>query len=151
MTTEEKRIKIAEACGWKVEDATNWFGLKLGDLPGDGLKPIPDYFDDLNAMHDAEKALDLEKAAQMAINEALRASDRWPKWPTDPVHALAVLQEEVGELTREVMIAIYEAPKGSADAIHDEAVQVAAMALRFIASLDRYKYEPANNHYQSKL
>jgi len=68
-TQNEKRIKIAEACGWMMEKSkkrakvgylispdfksrvTVW---KDGQLGGIGL---PDYFNDLNAMHEAEKAL----------------------------------------------------------------------------------------------
>lgn len=42
MTQEQKRIKIAEACG-----LTGW----------QETRSLPDYFKDLNAMHEAEKVL----------------------------------------------------------------------------------------------
>ena len=44
MKPEQQRIAIAEACGW----------LKVH---GHSVAGIPDYLNDLNAMHDAEKVL----------------------------------------------------------------------------------------------
>ena len=44
MTPEQQRIAIAEACGW----------LKVH---GHSVAGIPDYLNDLNAMHDAEETL----------------------------------------------------------------------------------------------
>ena len=32
--------------------------------------------------------------------EVARATQKFPTWPTDPLHALAVLGEEFGELTK---------------------------------------------------
>jgi hypothetical protein len=43
---EEQRIAIAEACGWKT-----------GYRDPEAWHPLPDYLNDLNAMHDAEKVL----------------------------------------------------------------------------------------------
>jgi len=43
MNTEAQRIAIAEACGWKKES--------------NGIRSLPDYLNDLNAMHEAEKVL----------------------------------------------------------------------------------------------
>jgi hypothetical protein len=59
MTQEEKRIKLAEAGGWLVTDKGH-NGYKLqGSRNGwkQGFKPeeIPDYFNDLNAMHELEQ------------------------------------------------------------------------------------------------
>ena len=47
MTPEAQRIAIAEACGWKTEyrDAIS------------SVTALPNYLNDLNAMHDAEKVL----------------------------------------------------------------------------------------------
>ena len=66
MSTEEKQIAIAEAHGWvpvKFEHAAErraW--QKEGFTTPEGwtqhwLEELPDYFNDLNAMHEAEKAL----------------------------------------------------------------------------------------------
>lgn len=71
LTQEEKRIKIAEACGWRwMENPTTGIGgyWETGDIGtpnyqrGDwGSRELavglPDYFNDLNAMHEAEKML----------------------------------------------------------------------------------------------
>jgi hypothetical protein len=54
MTTEQKRIKIAEACGYKK----GWnYGTGYPSSPSDEwcVESLPDYFHDLNAMHEAEK------------------------------------------------------------------------------------------------
>jgi hypothetical protein len=57
MTPEAQRIAIAEACGWTMIKARNnyppaWWKDDLGahEFP-------PDYLNDLNAMHEAEKVL----------------------------------------------------------------------------------------------
>ena len=59
MTQEEQRTAIAEACGWKTEyrDAVS------------SVTALPDYLNDLNAMHDAEKVLTNEQ--DLEYSEAL--------------------------------------------------------------------------------
>jgi len=49
MIPKEQRIAIAEACGWTK--GYDW-------SRSDGIGVLPDYLNDLNAMHEAEKALD---------------------------------------------------------------------------------------------
>ncbi len=61
-TTEEKRIAIAEACGWTTVHENR--GKIVGFVPDsemmdsqgadEMLFEVPDYFKDLNAMHEAE-------------------------------------------------------------------------------------------------
>jgi hypothetical protein len=56
MNKELQRIKIAEACGWEINKRK-----LLAKPPNDSwqyLDTIPDYLNDLNAMHEAEKVLD---------------------------------------------------------------------------------------------
>jgi hypothetical protein len=53
MTPEEQRIAIAEACGWKT-----------GYRDPEAWHPLPDYLNDLNAMHDAEKVLTVDQFEQ---------------------------------------------------------------------------------------
>ncbi len=57
MTPEEQRIAIATACGWT--DIHDWKAAGVvGIDPCDKARDnIPDYLDDLNAMHEAEKVL----------------------------------------------------------------------------------------------
>jgi len=52
MTPEEQRVAIAEACGWKTEyrDAVS------------SVTALPDYLNDLNAMHDAVSIFDYDQA-----------------------------------------------------------------------------------------
>ncbi len=73
---------------------------------------------------------------------------KFPTWPTDPLHACSVLDEEVGELKKECLQLCYEPHKSSREAVRKEAVQAAAMALRFLMSLDRYEYGSGHLHSQ---
>ena len=60
MTPEQQRIAISEACGWtEIEPCTCCDGVSRGYTPTPGAhkKHLPDYCNDLNAMHDAEKVL----------------------------------------------------------------------------------------------
>jgi hypothetical protein len=62
MTPERQRIAIAEACGWtyspyaplelKHQATACWFPPKY---TGHHEQEVPDYLNDLNAMHEAEK------------------------------------------------------------------------------------------------
>lgn len=71
-------------------------------------------------------------------------------WPTDPLHAIAVLGEEFGELTKDVLQLTYEPGKTAAENVRKEAIQTAAMALRFVASLDDYIYKAGEQHRQDQ-
>jgi NTP pyrophosphatase (non-canonical NTP hydrolase) len=74
----------------------------------------------------------------LCITEELqRAERKHPEWPTDPVHAAAILSEESGELVRSVLRWNYE--NKSFFEMQDEAIQVGAMAVRFLLNLDYYK------------
>lgn len=76
-----------------------------------------------------------------ALAELARARKKYPLWPADPFVALAVLQEEVGELTKAVLQYTYEPnEKVTADDILAEGVQVIAMAVRFASNFDKYDF-----------
>jgi hypothetical protein len=83
--------------------------------------------------------------------ELERALKKFPTWPTDPLHALAVLGEEFGELTKDVLQMTYEPGKTSAENVRKEAIQTAAMALRFVASLNDYIYKAGEQHRQAQF
>jgi NTP pyrophosphatase (non-canonical NTP hydrolase) len=85
------------------------------------------------------------------FDELGRAIAKFPTWPTDPLHALAVLGEEFGELTKDVLQMTYEPGKTNAENVRKEAIQTAAMALRFAASLDDYIYKAGEQHRQEQL
>ena len=83
------------------------------------------------------------------MNEVRRATQKFPTWPTDPFHAVAVLGEEFGELTKAVLQHTYEPHKATLDDVRDEAIQTAAMAIRFLMSLDVYECARGIQHEQS--
>ncbi len=56
MTPEQQRVAIAEACGWKT-----------GYRDPEAWHPLPDYLNNLNAMHNAEK-------------DVFQSSDLWQKF-----------------------------------------------------------------------
>lgn len=80
--------------------------------------------------------------------EVDHATDKFPQWPSDPLHAVAILNEEAGELNKAVLQRIYEPHKASVRDIRDEAIQVAAMAIRFLMSMDEYRYVESKKHPQ---
>lgn len=97
---------------------------------------------------DAPQALKPVAAVLPVLDELRRAAAKFPTWPTDPLHALAVLGEEFGELTQAVMQAVYEPHKSGPDQVRAEAIQCAAMAIRFIQSLPVYRYAGSEQHLQ---
>lgn len=77
MTEQEKRIKLAEAARWKgiseqflvgyAPWRTEPYSDRVNACPVDELEcfpldPLPDYFSDLNAVHELEKVLTDEQA-----------------------------------------------------------------------------------------
>lgn len=75
MNKEQQRIAIAEVCGWKrLPNKSLWVkgGCYAAMNPfacfnapaGMEVDPLPDYLSDLNAMHEAEKALNASQAIQ---------------------------------------------------------------------------------------
>ncbi len=68
LTNEQKRIKIAEACGWRIVQANVhtmhvWEpGAESPARLGLNLEnKLPNYLNDLNAMHEAEKFLEVHQ------------------------------------------------------------------------------------------
>lgn len=105
----------------------------------------------LTAKHEYQRAEKLQREVDQRdeINaEVARAVAKFPTWPTDPLHALAVLGEEFGELTKAMVQFTYEPHKTNVKEIRTEALQTAAMALRLYKSLHRYDYKPAPQHSQ---
>lgn len=98
-----------------------------------------------------------EPALPTAVHEAVagvllelrRALAKFPTWPTDPLHAIAVVNEEVGDLNKELLQLTYEPHKVKPEGVHTEAVQSAAMTLRFLASMGRYEFRECVQHSQA--
>ena len=57
MTEEAQRIAIAEACGWTEISDWGAGGINGKHPTGPWVEVIPDYLNDLNAMHEVEKML----------------------------------------------------------------------------------------------
>jgi NTP pyrophosphatase (non-canonical NTP hydrolase) len=72
----------------------------------------------------------VSRATTEILAELDRSEQKHPNWPSDQIHAAAVIAEEAGELVRAVN---EETWKGADPKLSDEeAVQTAAMCLRFI-------------------
>lgn len=91
------------------------------------------------------------KTIEEVINEVAKATQKFPTWPNDPIHAVAVLGEEYGELNKAVLQLVYEPHKSTAEDVKEEAIQTAAMAIRFLLSLDAYEYRRCDQHKQKTL
>jgi len=59
MNKEKQRIAISEACGWALNAAKHSAGCLdwINERTGETAYSPPDYLNDLNAMHEAEKVL----------------------------------------------------------------------------------------------
>jgi len=97
----------------------------------------------------AIRLVDAEPVATV-MAEVSKAVAKFPTWPTDPLHALAVLGEEYGELNKAVLQTVYEPHKVTHEELHTEAVQTAAMSIRFLQSLldGRYVFAKSEQHAQ---
>ena len=85
MNPEQQRIAIAEACGWKPDKRG------LGWLSPHGYySPEPDYLNDLNAMHDAEKLL----VRLQWVSYLRRLQTLCDESVTWPIHATATQRAE---------------------------------------------------------
>ena len=95
----------------------------------------------------------LDQAFTAIRAELARATQKFPHWPDDPMHALAVLGEEFGELTRAILQRSYEPdqPEATLAHIRHEATQTAASAIRLLMSVEHYRYAPVPNHAQPGL
>ena len=63
MTQEQQRIAIAEACGWKNCAGDSGFTTRYKGTPSETTVRVtlPDYINDLNAMHEAVKMLNYDQ------------------------------------------------------------------------------------------
>ena len=93
MTPEEQRVAIAEACGWTETEA--WLDgrrcfERADSNAGWDFDSLPNYLNDLNAMHEAEKVLvRLQWVSYLRRLQAL--CDESVSWP---IHATASQRAE---------------------------------------------------------
>ena len=91
MNQEKQRVAIAEACGWTHEEAQR--GFKTAKLNVDGKDydrisdNLPDYLNDLNAMHNAEAQCEMhydqkwiETIVMVSHDVFRRDADRTDGW-----------------------------------------------------------------------
>jgi predicted nucleic acid-binding protein len=94
-----------------------------------------------------ETAYSERHALDEILAELKRARDKFPLWPTDAQDAVAIIHEEVGELQKDILQMKYEPSKGKTiEHVRAEAMQTAAMALRFYFNIDRYTFIPGPQH-----
>lgn len=77
------------------------------------------------------------------LSELYRAEEMFPWWPSDPLHAIGIVQEEVGEVVKEILENVYKEPgkaKRGIAGVEKEAIQAAAMTLRFLLYIEKYQY-----------
>lgn len=72
------------------------------------------------------------QAVALVIQELLRAKEKHPRWPTDPVHASAILAEEAGEAVKAALDVTYA--DGDYRDWHEELSHTGAMALRCLSN-----------------
>jgi len=77
---------------------------------------------------------------QAIVTEVKRAETKFPGWPTDMIHAAAIVAEEAGELSQAALKWTYEG--GDIIAAQKEATQVAVTAIRFLKAFLAAHYEP---------
>ncbi len=138
-------VAVAMTLGFTFVDATT------GEpMPRPARVVVTGGYDQPPGRVDAPEGDSVSEAARLAVAEVRRAVRIHPTWPTDPMHAIAVVNEEVGEVTKAILEHTYERHKGvTADDVRTEAIECAAMAsVRFVASLDRYEYVPCPQHIQ---
>lgn len=73
------------------------------------------------------------------LSELQHAVAKHPVWPIDNVKRVAIVNGECGELVRAANLIDQGNPEGTRENLRDEAIQVAATAIRFIKALDAEK------------
>lgn len=79
----------------------------------------------------------LEQIIEEIKREIRLAEHKHPNWPTDPIHAAAIVAEESGELIQSAIQ--FKNEGGSINAIEREGIQTAATAIRFLQNISSYK------------
>lgn len=96
-------------------------------------------------------ATELHPVLVEIMAEVEKATRKFPTWPTRIIDAGNVVAEEAGELSKACLQVTYEKHKETLEGVRTEAIQTAAMAFRFLCSMDRYDTTPAEQHEQNPL
>ncbi len=81
------------------------------------------------------------EVVDLVLKELRKAEEKFPGFPTDPVHAAAIVAEEAGEL---VQAALDHSYMREGSPMMKEASHVAAMGIRFLLSLRDMERRPSN-------
>ena len=151
---EAVKEMMVKHLGFSASGYTNWMLLE-SDLVAIIAAHAPKQLDAEKLEEWMKHALPKREPSVPGFDEILkevqRATVKFPTWPTDPLHALAVLGEEFGELTKAMLQHTYEPEKSTLEDVHEEAIQTAAMALRLVKSLNVYEYRKGFQHVQAIL
>lgn len=93
----------------------------------------------------------VRQALESVFEEIVRARQKFPDWPLDPLHAIAILNEEVGELNQELLESVYKHEDPRRNEVAAEAIQVAAMAVEFLLALPIYDFKRAHQSSRDQL
>ena len=80
----------------------------------------------------------LDDIEGLVLTELRAAEKKHPGWPTDMVHAAAILVEEAGELIKEALDHSFGVD-GAKERAVKEAAQTAAMGFQFLLGMDKYE------------
>jgi len=69
--------------------------------------------------------------------ELLKAEEKFPGWPKDVIHGVAIIQEECGELVKACLDFYYG--RAGKEKVLKEANQTGAMIVRFLLHYEDYK------------
>ena len=71
--------------------------------------------------------------------EVGEAQEKFPDWPTDIIHGVAIMAEESGEAVRAALHCVYE--NRSIEHLKTELIQTAAMCVRMLLDIEKRKGE----------
>lgn len=78
-----------------------------------------------------------EQAIGWIFDQLKKAESQHPGWPSDPIHAAAILAEEAGECVQATIDFVYAGKDIQEAAL--EAAQCGAMAIRFLLHITEYQ------------
>ena len=88
--------------------------------------------------------MDYQEIIKLVEKELDLAKLKYPKWPSDPIHAIAIAWEEKGELIQASIDHLY--PYGNhkendtLERMTKEALQMICMGIRFLENIESYNH-----------
>ncbi len=133
-------IEVCSGCGFEASEFVHDLEASIVGVPDEWSNQMSNQIEIINEI----------------LAELDRARAKFPTWPEDPIHAAGVIVEESGELMRATLQACYEKKKHDPSfaqiaEVRLEAIQTAAMAIRFLFSIDQYVFEAGHQHKQTAV